>query len=71
MPPSASRAIVLPTAFTMASVSYPRRFASRRAPSVSAVSPDWLRTKISVRSSSGGVAVAELARVFNLDRQVG
>src|SRR2546422_2922696 len=41
MPPSTSRAIVLPTTFTSPRVRAPRRFASRSAASVSAVSPDW------------------------------
>ena len=68
MPPSSSRAIVEPTTFTMPSVRAPRRFASRIAASVSAVSPDCEITMHSVRLVDDRVAVAELRRVLDLDR---
>src|SRR5919198_797280 len=48
MPPSSSRAMVDPTTFTSPSVLAPRRFASRIAASVSAVSPDCEITMLSV-----------------------
>ena len=68
MPPSASRAIVEPTTFTRPSVRAPRRFASRIAASVSAVSPDCEITMHSVLVVDDRVAVAELRRVLDLDR---
>ncbi len=46
----------------------PRRFASRIAASVSAVSPDCEITMHSVSSFDDRVAVAELRRVLDLDR---
>ena len=55
MPPSDSRAIVLPTTFTIASARCPRRFASRNAASVSAVSPDCDSTSSTVFFSSGAL----------------
>ena len=55
MPPSSSRAIVEPTWFTRPSVFAPRRFASRIAASVSAVSPDCEITMHSVLSVTIGL----------------
>ncbi len=55
IPPSTSRAMVLPTTLTIPSVCAPRRFASRSAASVSAVSPDCEMTMTSVCSSTSGL----------------
>ena len=68
MPPSTSRAIVEPTTLTRPTVRAPRRLASRIAASVSAVSP-----RLGDPDDQGAVvhdriAVAELGRVFDLDR---
>jgi len=48
----ASRARDDPITFTIANVLHPRRFASRHAPSVSAVSPLWL-IRITMGRSAG------------------
>ena len=63
--------MVLPTTLQMASTLWPRRLASRRAASVSAVSPDCVMTSTRVSLFERRVAVAEFAGVFDLDRQVG
>ena len=47
--------MVEPTTFTTASVRAPRRFASRRAANVSAVSPDWEITMTKAFSSSSSL----------------
>ena len=47
--------MVLPTTLQMPSVGQPLRFISRRAASVSAVSPLWVMANTSVLLSSGGL----------------
>ena len=49
-----SLAMEEPTTLTMDNIRAPRRFASRKAASVSAVSPDWLMMIHKVRSSTSG-----------------
>ncbi len=71
MPPSASRAIVLPTTLQIASVGCPLRFISRRAASVSAVSPLCVMANSSVLVVERRVAVAQLAGVLDFDRNAG
>ena len=63
--------MVEPTAFTIPMVGAPRRFASRRAASVSAVSPDWLMASTSVRLIHQGTLVAELRGVLHFHRNPG
>jgi hypothetical protein len=63
--------MVLPTTLQSASTLWPRRRDSRKPASVSAVSPDWVMASTSVCLSSGRVAVAELAGVFDLGGHVG
>ena len=71
MPASVSRAMVEPTAFTMPRASAPLSLASRRAASVSAVSPDWLMAMTTVPSSMIGIAIAELAGVLDFGGNLG
>ena len=71
MPPSASRAIVLPTTLQIASVGWPLRFISRSAASVSIVSPLCVIANSSVCVRHGRIAVAQLAGVFHFDRNAG
>ena len=71
MPPSASWAIVLPTTLQIASVGWPLRFISRRAASVSAVSPLCVMANSSVLLVERRIAVAQLAGVFDFDRNAG
>ena len=51
---SATRVTMLPTTLQMAMLGVPRERASRSDASVSAVSPDWVMTSASVRSSAIG-----------------
>ena len=63
--------MVLPTTLQMASVGWPLRFDSRRAASVSAVSPDWRDGDDDGVAVDRRIAVAELAGVFDLDGDAG
>ena len=55
MPASVSRAIVEPTTLTTPTAVAPFSLPSRRAASVSAVSPDWLTATTTVFSSTSGL----------------
>ncbi len=66
--PSASRVAMLPTTLQIATLLAPSRFASRSAPSVSAVSPDCVMAIASVCASDDRPAVAEFGAVVDFDR---
>ena len=71
MPPSASRAIVLPTVLTIARVGWPAPLGlaegAQRVGRLARLAEDEDQRPVVER----GVAVAELAGVLDLDRQVG
>ena len=71
MPPSASRAMVLPTVLTIARVGCPRRLASRRRAQGIGRLARLAEHEDERPVVERGVAIAELAGVFDLDGQVG
>ena len=68
--PAASRTSIEPCTLQIAIGSAPRALASRKAPSVSAVSPLWLIATASVVWADERLPVAELAAVVDLDRDL-